>query len=84
MQLGTSSRFTGPTLRHLGDPFPHFPYLAQLYSELLGLLPESFMHAVFSPFLKNLPSLPVRLIRTPIFTKVLITAPTRDLGSFNF
>ena len=42
------------------------------------------MHAVFSPFLKNLPSLPVRPIRTPIFTKVLITAPTRDLGSFNF
>ena len=34
------------------------------------------MHAAFQPFLKNLPSVPVRPIRTPIFTNVLITAPT--------
>jgi len=63
-------------------PLPLYPFLAQLSSVLLGFS-ESLMHGPFScPFRRNLPSVPVRPIPTPIFTNVLSTPHNQDMGSF--
>src|SRR5215468_8409455 len=64
--------------------FPLYPFPACSTCVARFTLGVIHVLAVFMSLLRNLPSVSVRPIRTPIFTKVLTTAPTRDLRSFNF